>query len=396
MSKLVFNRNGGQTDEYGHLLALNRLLVGDVIQGLTVAANASPNMVVYVSAGVGRVTTGTTPGDYGYFVGIDTAAPGEAVTVATANSSARIDYIVAYVDLSVTPNQSQANNSNNMLKLASVAGTPSGSPVVPTVGQIQTAIGASNPYIILASVAVAALATQITNANISDARAFTADRNARALGAASYVDSGCVWTISSGLVGAMSAGTAFINVAGVMVPVNLAAIASNTFTASQDTYIYVNVLGVVGYLPVANNTTAPSLPANSVWVALVVTGASAITTVSALYGSNNPKAIVSKSGRVTTVSGWGVITPGAVNTGAQATAYGISFTSAPYVTVIYGGDNASLTTYGSGGVNIKDMATSMVHSITTTQFSVRFISRDASNWSAGNTIFYQWTASGIV
>jgi hypothetical protein len=64
-----------------------------------------------------------------------------------------------------------------VLKFASVAGTPSGSPVVPTVGQIQTAIGAANPYIILAQIAVGISVSTITNPNITDKRVIATGRN---------------------------------------------------------------------------------------------------------------------------------------------------------------------------------------------------------------------------
>ncbi len=284
MSKLVSNytANGSSTtDEYGTFVGLNRFLQGDVIEGFAVVANSSPNMTVYVQPGSGRITTGTYPSSYGYLISHDTGGQGEAVTIATANASARIDYVVAYIDKSVAGSTSGANvnNTNNVLKFASVAGTPSGSPVVPTVSQIQTAIGAANPYIILAQIAVGISVSTITNPNITDLRTFATSRSALALGATSYVDNGCLWTISGGLAGTMTKGLAYINVNGVMVPVTLAAIASNTFTANQDTYVYVNVLGTVGYLPVANGAASPSLPANSIWLAKVISGASAITSI---------------------------------------------------------------------------------------------------------------------
>lgn len=171
MSRLIFNRNGGSADEYGHLLLLNRLLAGSVIEGLSVVQAASPNMTVTVSPGSGRVPTGTYPTSYAYFFGVDTTG-GESITITTANTSnPRIDTIVAYVDLSVTPSTGTANNPNNMLKLAAVAGTPNSSPVAPNTSAIQTAIGSSNPYIILANIAVGANVTQILTSNITDLRA---------------------------------------------------------------------------------------------------------------------------------------------------------------------------------------------------------------------------------
>ena len=177
MSRLVFNRNNGSADEYGHLLALNRLLSsGDVIEGMAVVASTSPDMNVHVSGGSARITTGTYPSSYGYFVGIDTTSgspAGEVVAITTAPSSnSRIDTIVAYVDLSVTASSATPNNPNNMLKLAAVAGTVSASPTAPSNSAIQSAIGASNPFIKLANVAVGTSVTSINNGNITDLRSF--------------------------------------------------------------------------------------------------------------------------------------------------------------------------------------------------------------------------------
>ncbi|MDQ0825432.1 hypothetical protein QFZ60_001605 [Arthrobacter sp. B2I5] len=167
-----YTANGSSTtDEFGTFLTFHRLLQGDVAEGLQVVANGTPNMTVNVSTGTGRITTGTYPTDYGYWFGNTSSYP---VAISTAAASARIDYIVGYVDKSVAGSTSGANvnNSNNVIKFAAVAGTPSGSPVVPTVSQIQTAIGAANPYIIVGQLAVGANVTQITNANITDKRTF--------------------------------------------------------------------------------------------------------------------------------------------------------------------------------------------------------------------------------
>lgn len=176
MSKLVSNytSNGSSTtDEYGTFIALNRLLTGDVIEGFAVTQNTSLGMSTLVQPGSGRITTGTYPSSYGYFISHDTTA-GEVVTHSTAAASPRIDYVIAYIDKFVAGSTSSSfvNNTNNVLKFAAVAGTPSGSPVVPTTSQIQTAIGAANPYIILAQIAVGANVTQITNSNITDLRNF--------------------------------------------------------------------------------------------------------------------------------------------------------------------------------------------------------------------------------
>lgn len=171
MSKLVFNRDGGKTDEFGHLLALMRFIQGEVIEGLQVAANGTPNMSVNVPYGVAAIPTGSGATAYRYFVGLDAT---ENVTIPTANgSNPRNDLIVLWVDKSVTPNQVVTNNSNNMLKISVVSGTPASTPADPNTAAIQAAIGASNPYIILARVVTGAGVTQINSGNITDLRSLT-------------------------------------------------------------------------------------------------------------------------------------------------------------------------------------------------------------------------------
>lgn len=106
-----------------------------------------------------------------------------------------------------------------------------------------------------------------------DANSNPETRLSEALG--NFVASGLVWSISSGLVGAMTTGVVYIGGKRIL-PI---AIASKTFTASQDTYVSVSNTGTVAYSPVANNAASPTLPANSVWLAIVVSGASAITSI---------------------------------------------------------------------------------------------------------------------
>lgn len=274
MSKLVANYNGGTSDEYGTFAALNRLLSGDVIEGFNVVPNGTPNMTVLVNPGSGRVSTGTYPSSYGYLISHDTGA-GESVTIATAAASPRIDYILAYVDKSVAGSilGANVNNTNNVLKFASVAGTPSGSPVVPTLSQIQTAIGAANPYILLAQVAVGASVSSITSPNITDIR--TIAKIANAWAPFDYIGSGLVWSGDSygaSLNGSMSAGLVYIG----GVPVTLTAISGHAFAPSKDTYIDVDRNGNVTYNPQTNNAASPALAANSVRLAIVITGASNI------------------------------------------------------------------------------------------------------------------------
>jgi hypothetical protein len=90
-----------------------------------------------------------------------------------------------------------------------------------------------------------------------------------------FVASGCVWTgdaYGSTRVASMTAGVVYIN--GIRVVV--AAVSSRTFTASKDTYIYVDSTGALTYSEVSNNAASPAFPTNSILLAIVVTGASTI------------------------------------------------------------------------------------------------------------------------
>jgi hypothetical protein len=93
--------------------------------------------------------------------------------------------------------------------------------------------------------------------------------------------SGCEWTGDSYAVNrnaSMSAGVVVIG--GVRVAV--AAISARTFTASKDTYVYVDGNGTVTYTEVANNATSPSLTAGTNLMAIVVTGATTIAAATSI------------------------------------------------------------------------------------------------------------------
>jgi hypothetical protein len=94
------------------------------------------------------------------------------------------------------------------------------------------------------------------------------------------------------------------------------------------------------------------------------------------------------------LTGWGVITPGVANSGSETITFVSAFSSRPIIVITSGGDNAAATTYGSGAINVKDAVIFTAGSITTTNFVASFKVRDASNYAAGNTVFYQWMAIG--
>jgi hypothetical protein len=136
---------------------------------MAVSQAVSPNMSVVVANGTAMIPTGTYPSSYNYYIANNTSG-GESVTIGTANTSnPRIDLIVAYVNQSATFTTSPVNSPGTWL-LADVQGTPASSPSAPNAAAIQAAVGASNPYFILAQVLVGANVTQILNSNITDQR----------------------------------------------------------------------------------------------------------------------------------------------------------------------------------------------------------------------------------
>jgi hypothetical protein len=120
---------------------------------LAVTQSASPGMSVSVAAGWANIV-GTTQANMGSYQAYNDAAA--TLTVTTANpSNPRIDIVVVQV------NDAYYTGSLNSVTFSVVAGTPAVSPVAPTTPANS---------ILLATIAVAAGATQILNANITDNR----------------------------------------------------------------------------------------------------------------------------------------------------------------------------------------------------------------------------------
>lgn len=90
-----------------------------------------------------------------------------------------------------------------------------------------------------------------------------------------FVVSGCTWTTISGLSGQMASGPVWRS--GVRSTV--AAVVSKTFTASKDTYIYLDASNVVQYSEQTNGASFPATPAGYMLTAIVITSGSAITAI---------------------------------------------------------------------------------------------------------------------
>jgi len=120
---------------------------------LAITQNTPPGMSIVVASGWAAIV-GTTQSNMGTYVGYNDAST--VLTVTTANpTNPRIDRVC------MTVQDAYYTGSLNDVILQVVAGTPAGSPVAP-------ATPANS--ISLATIAVGAGATSITNANITDTR----------------------------------------------------------------------------------------------------------------------------------------------------------------------------------------------------------------------------------
>lgn len=163
MARYLSFRDGGKTDENGISRYISKFLGGSVLTGLNVTQQGPLALGVTVAIGDIMIDSGNS---YPY-IGWNDAAYN--ITLATADgTNPRYDLIVAYVDLAVV--QSTTSNNVDALKIIRVTGTPAGSPSEPNGAAIQSAVGGSNPYSILARVTVAAAATTIANSAIVDRR----------------------------------------------------------------------------------------------------------------------------------------------------------------------------------------------------------------------------------
>jgi len=144
-------------------------------------------------------------------------------------------------------------------------------------------------------------ASQIQAGTLSNHAAFSAalDPQTRMNETSSgFVSSGCTWSIVSGLQGTMAGGVVYIQ--GIRIPVT--GVGSYTFTANQDTYVDIDYNGNVYYVPVANGaTTGMTLTTNSIRVAKVVTGSSAVTSI-AQIAANTIGSLIYPSGSTSSKS----------------------------------------------------------------------------------------------
>lgn len=154
MANKVFNMAGGLHSAAAYS-AFEDALYGSCVAGDNdLAVNAGTGMNVTVATGNGLISTGT-----GFARRIATDATNTVSLTAASTANPRIDAVVAYIDNAVTPTTSVVDNTNGILKFKSVAGSPASNPSAPIAQTIQSSVGAGNPYMVLAYVAVAKNAT---------------------------------------------------------------------------------------------------------------------------------------------------------------------------------------------------------------------------------------------
>nr|DAS72651.1 MAG TPA: hypothetical protein [Caudoviricetes sp.] len=161
MTRRVFNYGGGMHSPAALTQFLRDAFDGEVANGMEVVAGSGMNVTVKAgTASVGK--------DPSYDINI---AGTETVNIDAASPSNPTNtLIVAYVDRDVAGSIAVTDNTNDVFKLKAVSGAPAAVPSDPTTSAIQAAIGAANPFIILARVLKRTGATSVLSSDITDLR----------------------------------------------------------------------------------------------------------------------------------------------------------------------------------------------------------------------------------
>lgn len=95
-------------------------------------------------------------------------------------------------------------------------------------------------------------------------------------------------------------------------------------------------------------------------------------------------------------TGWFAEVPGVASGSTKAITFPTAFVNPPVVFTTYGGDQVSgAQALGNGADSVKDEAVCKAYSITNTGCNIRTVSRDASNFAAGNIYYVHWLAIGV-
>jgi hypothetical protein len=95
-------------------------------------------------------------------------------------------------------------------------------------------------------------------------------------------------------------------------------------------------------------------------------------------------------------TGWFAEVPGVASGSIKTITFPTAFSAAPLVYPVYGGDQVSgAQALGNGGNSVKDEAVCKAYDVTATGCKIRTVSRDASNFAAGNIYYVHWLAIGV-
>lgn len=169
MATKVFNVSGGMYSGAAFSAFESRMYGSAVASADSMKVTAGAGTNLSISAGDIIIANNS---DFGYRAQLTSATTVSTPAVPTVSGYSRYDAIVAYIDLSVTPDTSKVDNINaGILKFKSVSGTAGTNPTTTSAdNNIASSIGAANPYVVLAYVLVPANATAATSFTITDNR----------------------------------------------------------------------------------------------------------------------------------------------------------------------------------------------------------------------------------
>ena len=169
MATKVFNVSGGMYSGAAFSAFESRMYGSAVASADSMKVTAGTGTNLSISAGDVIIANSS---DFGYRAQLTSAITVSTPAVPTVSGYSRYDAVVAYIDLSVTPDTTKVDNINaGILKFKSVAGTAGTNPTTASAdNNIASSIGAANPYVVLAYVLVPANATAATAFTITDNR----------------------------------------------------------------------------------------------------------------------------------------------------------------------------------------------------------------------------------
>ena len=132
-------------------------VLNGMFNSLAVTASSPAGMSVQVDSGFAVIGTDDFSLPYYRSAAVD-------VGIASSNTQARIDLVGLYMNLDV---------ANRFITLATIEGTPAATPVAPTPAGAGVSQNATEYFLTLAQVSVAANATSITSSSITDSRTYT-------------------------------------------------------------------------------------------------------------------------------------------------------------------------------------------------------------------------------